>query len=281
MWERDADRFDAPPPDARRAPANADEITRADAARQADTADATADATADHLGEAAGGLSGALTGAAIGSAAGPVGTVIGLVAGALGGWWAGHEIVESAQQVGDAEDAAFRAHYKSSALQPPDWEYERVRPAYHLGYLATLNPDYLGRSFEDVEPDLERGWNSGARAQYGDWSEYRSYAAQGYATGGPSLAEVDALGDGTAVTGYASGLETEASPASDRRSAADETTEGGREATLSSTSGVDAAGTFGERAVTNQVEYDADRDRRAFDNERERVQRPPTDELTE
>jgi hypothetical protein len=55
-----------------------------------------------------------------------------------------------------------------------------VRPAYQLGHIASLNPDYNGRSFEDIEPDLRRGWGNDVRARYGDWSAVRPYANEAY-----------------------------------------------------------------------------------------------------
>ena len=219
----------------------------------------------DRIGEAAGSVSGALTGAAIGSAGGPVGTVIGAVAGAIGGWWAGHAIAESASRIDDEDETYFREHFETAAFRPPEWDYDRVRPAYHLGYLASQNPEYVGRKFEEIEPDLERGWNADARTRYGDWADYRPYAERGYARGGPELVETHGFGDGTSVTGYAIGLQGEASPASDIRTAPDDraasadVTSEVNEAVLDSTAGTGEAGTFADRAVTNEVAPDADR----------------------
>lgn len=224
--------------------------------------------TPDRVGEAAGGVTGALTGAALGSAGGPVGTMIGAVAGAIGGWWAGRALSEAGARVTEDDDAVFRDEFERGANRPPDWDYERVRPAYHLGLLASMNPDYVDRRFEDIEPELERGWNAVARDRYGDWADYRSYAERGYASGGPQLVETEALGDGTAATGYAMGLDdatTDAVAASGDADAIDAT-----DATLAgetdphSVPGVgpaDSAATFIERTVTSHVEYDADQRR--------------------
>ena len=182
----------------------------------------------DHIGEAAGGISGVLTGAAIGSAGGPVGTLIGGIAGAIGGWWAGHALSEAAQRYTDEDDSYYREQYESSATRASDRTYDDVRPAYQLGHVARLNPDYTGREFEEIEPDLQHGWRGEIRARHGDWTSVRGYAREAYgrgASGGlaalggagsapsaakPSLAEGGtALGDETAVTGYAGGLTDE------------------------------------------------------------------------
>ncbi len=58
--------------------------------------------------------------------------------------------------------------------------YEDVRPAYQIGHLAGRNPDYQGRSFEDVEADLRRGWTPEVSARYGRWDEVRDYARSAY-----------------------------------------------------------------------------------------------------
>ena len=57
-----------------------------------------------------------------------------------------------------------------------------MRPAYQLGHLARRNPQYAGKPFEDVEPELRRGWSDELRARYGEWSELRGYVGDAYAS---------------------------------------------------------------------------------------------------
>ena len=137
----------------------------------------------DQVGEAAGGISGVLAGAAIGSAAGPVGTVIGGIAGAVGGWWAGRAISEAAENFTEKDDAEFRTHYESSDSRLADRSYDDVRPAYQVGHVASLNPAYWPRAFEDVEPDLRAGWNDDVSSKHGDWDSVRGYARTAYERG--------------------------------------------------------------------------------------------------
>ena len=111
---------------------------------------------ADHVGEAAGGIGGVAAGAAIGSIAGPIGTVIGGIAGAVGGWWAGRAVAEAATAVTTDDDNYYRKHYDATPIG--DRSYDQVRPAYHIGQIAARNPDYRGRSFDDIDADLRRGW---------------------------------------------------------------------------------------------------------------------------
>jgi hypothetical protein len=134
----------------------------------------------DETGEAVGGVGGVLAGAAIGSAAGPIGTVIGGIAGAIGGWWAGRAVAEASEGYGQGEDAYYRERYASSPHRLADRDYEDVRPAYQIGHLARLNPDYAGRDFEAIEPELRVGWNEPVSSRHGDWRHVREYAREAY-----------------------------------------------------------------------------------------------------
>jgi hypothetical protein len=138
---------------------------------------------ADQVGEGIGGIGGAMAGAAIGTVAGPVGTLIGGIAGALGGWWTGRAVAEAATALTTEDEMYFRTHYESSPNRLADRSYEHARPAYHLGHIASRNPDYTNRSWNDVERDLQRGWNAEANRQYGDWSTVRPYASEGFNRG--------------------------------------------------------------------------------------------------
>jgi uncharacterized protein (TIGR02271 family) len=139
--------------------------------------------TGDLVGEATGGVAGAATGAALGSLGGPIGTIIGGIAGAVGGWWSGRAISEAASVYGDDDDRYYRQHFESTSgagRSDAYDDYDTARPAYQVGHLAGLNPDYENRSFEEIEPDLQRGWSG---ADQGDWSSAREYARSGYDRG--------------------------------------------------------------------------------------------------
>jgi hypothetical protein len=131
----------------------------------------------DVLGEASGGFLGAVGGMSLGIAGGPVGLVIGGIAGAVGGWWAGHEI---AKALTNDDEAAFKTHYETSHTHLADRRYEDVRPAYVAGHLAGRNPDYTGRTFDEIEVDLRRGWNDETSKKFGEWPAVRGYARTAY-----------------------------------------------------------------------------------------------------
>jgi hypothetical protein len=138
---------------------------------------------ADHVGEAAGGISGVTAGAAIGSVAGPVGTVIGGILGAMGGWWTGRAVAEAATAVTTDDDDYYRTHYDRTPIA--DRRYDDVRPAYHLGHIASRNPDYRSRSFDEIEGDLRSGWTK--NSNLGSWDSVRGYAREGYTRGTSTL----------------------------------------------------------------------------------------------
>jgi len=154
---------------------------------------------ADHVGEAAGGISGVIAGAAIGSVAGPVGTIIGGIAGAMGGWWTGRAIAEAATSITGIDDDHYRRHYESSPGRLADRGYEDVRATYHLGHIASRNPNFLARTFDEVEPELRRGWTDDLRARHGEWESVRGYVSEGYAHGG-STRNVEASATASAAS---------------------------------------------------------------------------------
>src|SRR5215210_3598089 len=132
------------------------------------------------VGEAVGGVSGVVAGAAIGSAVGPIGTIIGGIAGAVGGWWAGRAVADATHKFTTDDDTFYRERFENRSDRLADRSYDDVRPAYQLGHIASMNPDYNGRSFDEIEPDLQKGWGNDLRARHGDWTAVRPYAQEAY-----------------------------------------------------------------------------------------------------
>src|SRR5215218_2668750 len=164
----------------------------------------------DEAGEAAGGISGTLAGAAIGSVAGPVGTLLGGIAGAIGGWWTGRAVTEAASKLTTDDDEYYRRSYESSPNRLADRSYEDVRPAYHLGQIASQNPDYANKEWSAVQSDLQRGWTAEHTRKYGDWNTVSSYAGEGYNRGRL------ALGNAVSGTGPLAGNPNAANTVADR-----------------------------------------------------------------
>jgi hypothetical protein len=131
-------------------------------------------ADAETIGETSGGFLGAAGGLSLGAMAGPVGAVLGGIAGAIGGWWAGRGIADT---ITPDDEAFFRSHHGAAAGAAEGTRaFERVRPAYVAGHLAGRNPDYAGRSFEQVEGDLRCGWGDDVVERCGEWPEVRDSA---------------------------------------------------------------------------------------------------------
>jgi uncharacterized protein (TIGR02271 family) len=150
---------------------------------------ATGSTTSREVSKGVGGVAGVAAGAAIGSLAGPVGTVIGGIAGAVGGWWAGKEVADAATSFTDVNDTEYRTHFTGlpKGSRGRLTSYDQARPAYQLGYLASRNPDYRGRSFDQIEGDLRRGWTPDVEKQAGySWNEARNAVAEGFTRGGTS-----------------------------------------------------------------------------------------------
>jgi hypothetical protein len=141
----------------------------------------------DTVAGATGGTGGAVAGAALGSLVGPIGTIIGGLAGAVGGWWAGKSLADSPAFTHD-DDNHYQSHHEtnyasgmsagqSTGSRPA---YNDVRPAYQLGHLAAMNPDYQTHSFDDVEPHLSSAYST---AGQNNWSDVRQYAQDAWSRG--------------------------------------------------------------------------------------------------
>jgi hypothetical protein len=127
----------------------------------------------EQAGEAIGGIGGTVAGAALGSLAGPIGTIVGGIAGAVGGWWAGEKAGRAAEDMDD-HDTFYRDHWDQNRRE--DLEYEDARIAYGVGHIAGRNPDYAGLPYEEIEPDIKRGWNWKQR----DFEIMQPYVRCGY-----------------------------------------------------------------------------------------------------
>ncbi|MDB4877600.1 MAG: hypothetical protein JWM41_4046 [Gemmatimonadetes bacterium] len=78
----------------------------------------------------------------------------------------------------DGDDRFYRSHFQH-ANRLADRVYEQVRAAYRLGQSAASDPRVAGRSFEEVEKDLENGWLN-VRTSVGDWASVREFALIGF-----------------------------------------------------------------------------------------------------
>ncbi|MGH9458209.1 MAG: hypothetical protein ACRD2J_11290 [Thermoanaerobaculia bacterium] len=124
------------------------------------------------LGVGGGAAGGAAAGAAIGGAVGgPAGAAVGGAIGAVAGGYAGKGIAEAVNPT--EEEAHWRSEYPHRPYARPEVPYDRYQPAYRFGWEKAVLPTFTGRSFEDIEPELEHHWHT-TRGEGGlAWNEAR------------------------------------------------------------------------------------------------------------
>jgi hypothetical protein len=129
------------------------------------------------------GAAGAAAGVGLGALLGPAGMIVGGLAGAVGGWWAGREVAEAAGDFDDETDAHYRSLHAEQHAGTCD--YDDARCYYQLGHVARRNPDYDGREFDEIEPELRRGWSDGHASdrRFRSWDDVRPFVRTGYSGG--------------------------------------------------------------------------------------------------
>lgn len=121
---------------------------------------------------AGGGMAGAAIGAAGGAIAGPVGAAAGAAVGAILGGLAGKQLAETFA----AEDVYFRQHFESRKIAAPARNYDDYQPAYRYGWEASQR--FEGAFFEEIEPELQRGWTTAKPSL--PWEEARLAAREAW-----------------------------------------------------------------------------------------------------
>ncbi|CAN5737255.1 hypothetical protein BH23GEM6_BH23GEM6_07000 [soil metagenome] len=117
-------------------------------------------------------------GQALHAVARPLAAILGVIAGTVGGWW--KKAAEERHELPSHHEQACRTHFATVTLPPPGMTFEKARTGYELGYLASRNPTYRGRSFVEIEPDLQLGFGPDRAAEYDDLRDFASY---GYSRG--------------------------------------------------------------------------------------------------
>ena len=114
-------------------------------------------------------VGGAVAGAAAGTVVGPAGTVVGAAIGAVVGGLTGKGVAEMIDPT--VEDTYWRGQYASEPYYQTGHSYDDYAPAYRTGY--TARPQYAGRKFDDVEPELEASYNKAKGASKLGWDKAR------------------------------------------------------------------------------------------------------------
>lgn len=118
------------------------------------------------VGGTAGGLAGAAAaGAAVGGMTGPVGAAVGAVVGAVAGGLAGRGAARAIDPA--VEETYWRDNYATRPYVTSGASFDDYGPAYRYGLDAyTRYPD---RAFDEVEPELGRGWTNSRGCSSLEW----------------------------------------------------------------------------------------------------------------
>jgi hypothetical protein len=122
------------------------------------------------VGVAIGAAGGAAAGAAVGALAGPVGAAVGAAVGGLAGGLAGKAALVDAA----AEDAYWREHYSTAPYVETGRDYTYYQPAYRYGWESYSR--YGRRSFDEIDEQLMREWDTRRGQSLQTWREARDAA---------------------------------------------------------------------------------------------------------
>jgi hypothetical protein len=138
------------------------------------------EAGAHPVGTGIGAAGAGATGAAIGGVVGgPVGAVVGTVIGAVAGGLAGKQVAENFDPT--VEDDYWRNNYSSRPYYESGYSYDDYDPAYRTGYEGYSRYAGTGRTYDEVEPELQQeyershsgaklGWEKAKHASRDAWN---------------------------------------------------------------------------------------------------------------
>jgi hypothetical protein len=127
---------------------------------------------------------GSVTGKVADTAVDLMSSMIKTAASTMGGWWSRNTPDEVMRRFTPDADNTCRNHFEQVRREGrAKADYDAVRPLYQFGHMAGSNPDYQGRSFEEVEGDLQRTWTPEYTTAFGDWTNVRDYINTGYTSG--------------------------------------------------------------------------------------------------
>lgn len=142
----------------------------------------------ERVGESVGSVAGRVTDTAVDL----MGSMMRTAASVFGGWWERNTPDEVSRSFTAEHDNTCRTHFENvrrsqsnsttTSSAGSSESYDTVRPLYQFGHLAGGNPDYQGRSFEEVEGDLKKTWSPEYTTAFGEWSNVRDYVNTGYST---------------------------------------------------------------------------------------------------
>ena len=131
------------------------------------------------VGTGIGAGAGAATGAAVGGAVGgPLGAAVGGAIGAVAGGAAGHGVGEVLDPT--VEDAYWRDNYSRRPYVTTGKPYDEYQAGYRYGWESAARTDYRNRRFEEIESDLERGWDTARSTTKKEWYQVKDATRDAY-----------------------------------------------------------------------------------------------------
>ena len=127
------------------------------------------------IGAAGAGAAGAAIGGVVG---GPIGAVVGAVIGAVSGGLVGKGAAESVNPT--VEDEYWRSNHRSRDYVAPDHTYDDYQPAYRTGYEGFERYGAEEKTFEEVEPDLKRDYETTHAGRGLSWDQARDASRDAY-----------------------------------------------------------------------------------------------------
>lgn len=124
------------------------------------------------IGAAGMGTIGAVVGGAV---AGPVGAIVGSAAGAIAGGLVGKSAGEELSPT--VVDEYWSQHYSTQPYVEPGTPYEDYQSAYYFGHQAYGRYANTGHSYDELEPELRRDYETGDRNPNLAW-EKAKYAVR-------------------------------------------------------------------------------------------------------
>lgn len=97
--------------------------------------------------------------------------VVGGAVGAVAGGAAGHAAGEAIDPARETE--YWRKNFRERPYCQRDKTFDDYEPAYRYGWESATRSDYTGRRFDEVESDLERGWDKTKGNTKHAWYEVR------------------------------------------------------------------------------------------------------------
>ncbi len=115
----------------------------------------------------------------------PVGAVVGGAIGAVAGGLAGKGVAEVLDPT--VEEAYWRDEYQNRPYYKNGTAYETYQPYYQYGYESATRPEFRGRDYEDVEPQLESEWNEHRGSTKSEFREFKGATRDAYERAASSL----------------------------------------------------------------------------------------------